>query len=184
MEYDSEITGKGGPDRPADRIETLLGKYFEGATSLEEEKRLREFFTSGQPVPQELQYARVLFGFFSEAAGEVPQRTTSPTTPERKVRLRQGGMRIVYAALSAAALIAVGVLLFTGHGRVNEKVVYCYVNGVPVTDLELALDYTGRALEQVSATMQTPVDEARSALGGLSQLEVISALEGIINSNE
>lgn len=53
-------------------IKTLLNKYFEGATSLEEEEILRTFFTSAQ-VPEEFQSYAHHFQFFKELKKKNPE---------------------------------------------------------------------------------------------------------------
>jgi len=50
-------------------IEKLLEKYYEGETSLEEEKALREFF-AGNLVPEHLQSHAAQFRFLNEARAE------------------------------------------------------------------------------------------------------------------
>ena len=49
-----------------DRIENLLEKYFEGETSIAEEKELKVYFSSGD-VAQHLEQYKAIFGYFSEA---------------------------------------------------------------------------------------------------------------------
>ena len=46
-------------------IENLLEKYFEGETSLEEEKSLRIYFTETLNIPPHLEKYQALFQFFT-----------------------------------------------------------------------------------------------------------------------
>jgi len=46
------------------QINRLLEKYFEGKTSLAEEKTLRKYFTKTTKLPPELEEYRVLFAYF------------------------------------------------------------------------------------------------------------------------
>lgn len=53
-------------------IETLLNKYFEGATTCEEERRLRRFFAEGL-VPEHLEVYRPMFAFFEAEQKELAE---------------------------------------------------------------------------------------------------------------
>lgn len=52
-------------------IEKLLEKYYDGETSLEEERALKQFFQSGE-VPEHLQSHAAQFGYFASARKEQP----------------------------------------------------------------------------------------------------------------
>lgn len=55
-------------------IEKLLEKYYDGETSLEEERALKQFFQSGE-VPEHLQSHAAQFGYFANARKEQPSLT-------------------------------------------------------------------------------------------------------------
>lgn len=55
-------------------IEKLLEKYYDGETSLEEERALKQFFQSGD-VPEHLQSHAAQFGYFVQARKEQPSLT-------------------------------------------------------------------------------------------------------------
>ncbi|MCF0073903.1 HEAT repeat domain-containing protein [Dyadobacter sp. CY261] len=55
-------------------IEKLLEKYYDGETSLEEERALKQFFQSGG-VPEHLQSHAAQFGYFADARKEQPSLT-------------------------------------------------------------------------------------------------------------
>ena len=55
-------------------IEKLLEKYYDGETSLEEERALKQFFQSGD-VPEHLQSHAAQFGYFAYARKEQPSLT-------------------------------------------------------------------------------------------------------------
>ncbi|WP_353718509.1 HEAT repeat domain-containing protein [Dyadobacter sp. 676] len=55
-------------------IERLLEKYYDGETSLEEERALKQFFQSGD-VPEHLQSYAAQFGYFVHARKEQPSLT-------------------------------------------------------------------------------------------------------------
>ncbi|MCD8173129.1 MAG: hypothetical protein LUD76_06685 [Alistipes sp.] len=203
-----------------EHVETLLAKYFEGETSLAEERELREFFTSGVEVPDHLKYAEALFGFFAGAAEEtgpagfIPGASVDCQAPNARPSGRRevtpvagagirGGRRLARVAtglVSAAAVVALGVLLFKGQAAVpgvagdgamadgsDGPVVYCYVNGVPVTDLDQALAYTEQALNHISGAISSPVEQAAAAFerladgSAMTHLGTFAAFMEIIN---
>jgi hypothetical protein len=61
------------------KVEILLEKYFQGETSIAEEKELRSYFSSSDVAPHLEQY-KAMFGFFTQAkqqeyTKELPQST-------------------------------------------------------------------------------------------------------------
>jgi len=58
----------------AQDIEKLLEKYYDGDTSLEEERALKQFFQHGD-VPEHLQSHAAQFGYFANARKEQPSLT-------------------------------------------------------------------------------------------------------------
>ena len=58
-------------------IDSLINKYFEGATTSEEERYLRRFFAE-EPIPDHLKVHRPLFAYFEQ---EIEQnKNNKPTT--------------------------------------------------------------------------------------------------------
>ncbi|HWV30835.1 MAG TPA: HEAT repeat domain-containing protein [Dyadobacter sp.] len=55
-------------------IEKLLEKYYDGETSLEEERALKQFFQHGE-IPEHLQSHAAQFGYFANARKEQPSLT-------------------------------------------------------------------------------------------------------------
>ena len=148
------------------KIRELLESYFDGDTTLEEEKTLRDYFSPGTHVPPELQYARDLFTFFHASAKETMSAPVAPS--EARERVAPTGSQkshrfqrrhIYYAVASTIALLVVtGYLLFTPVSVKEEtQIVYCYVNGVPVTDLQVAKQYAVEALELLTESLQKPI---------------------------
>lgn len=114
-------------------IEELLNRYFEGETSLQEEQTLKEYFLNADNVPAEWNYAKVMFTGFS----------SNKEATNHTVAVKKKGMPLkrIAAAVAVVALLSVSVALFVP----KEKEIYCYVNGKPITDYELALKHAERA---------------------------------------
>jgi hypothetical protein len=128
-------------------IKRVLEAYFKGNSSLEQEKRLREYFLKNENVPAELEYARRLF-LHLKIESEIAF-TGSITSKSRYL----GNRWIV--RLSG---IAAGILLLWGLWLIFEKpaspVVYAYINGKPVTDKTIALEEAQKALSMVSVNFR------------------------------
>ena len=98
------------------RIEKLLAAYFEGNTSLEEEKSLRKYFTSDTVAPQLKEYQPIFEGFHS-AQHEVSQRELIiPDNSEFKRKAWWYGI-----AASAIVAIVIGSFVFSGPSMSYEE---------------------------------------------------------------
>jgi hypothetical protein len=51
-------------------IDSLINKYFEGATTSEEERYLRRFFAE-EPIPDHLKVYRPLFAYFEQEIEQI-----------------------------------------------------------------------------------------------------------------
>lgn len=145
-------------------IRELLGRYMDGETTLAEEKALGEYFAAADEVPADIAYAREMFRYFGAAAGAKPERAfdipaQEAMPPVRKPRSSRRAHRIWAwagsAAAAAAAIVAVAMLV-SQNGKPEGEVVYCYINGEPVTDYDLAYAYTQGALGLIEDNMKKP----------------------------
>ncbi|GAA0728214.1 hypothetical protein GCM10009430_37150 [Aquimarina litoralis] len=122
-------------------IEKLLEKYFEGETTLSEEKELKVYFT-GESVPSHLERYKDLFQFFSNE---------SQVTASSEVSLKTNTSKVPwYTWIGVAASIALIVGLFIKDipaGADPEGVYGTY------DDPEIALQKTKEALDLVASLM-------------------------------
>ena len=125
-------------------IEELLNRYFEGETSLQEEQTLKEYFLNADNVPAKWNYAKAMFTGFSSN-----KEVTSHTDAVKKKGMP---LKRIAAAVAVVALLSVSVALFVP----KEKEIYCYVNGKPVTDYELALKHAERAFGIMEKEISKP----------------------------
>lgn len=110
-------------------IIALLDRYWEGETTLEEEALLRRFFSESHPdMPEPLQEAAPLFGFFREEMEneqELEERSPRPAMP-----VEPGAVKIVplspfrhWMKYAAILLMAVGIgYAMKQHQRQEIKV--------------------------------------------------------------
>jgi hypothetical protein len=106
-----------------ERVEALLNRYFEGETSLEEERTLKEFFRSTQVVPSQWEGYRTIFGYFDSERAIVSDRATASSNRHRIWRI------LWLSTAAAAACIGFAVLyqmdntgLTPAAGRVAQVV--------------------------------------------------------------
>ncbi|MDH6534284.1 hypothetical protein D0T51_06250 [Parabacteroides sp. 52] len=133
-------------------IENLLNKYFEGETSAEEERLLRQFFTS-QEVPEHLFSYIPLFAYFDqeiekETKGQKKKQTIYVTfyTRHRK--------KIHWISGVAAGML---ILLSLGHFYLFPGSVFCQenyvvINGRCYTDIHKIRQHAFNALQEVSTS--------------------------------
>lgn len=97
------------------RIEELLERYFEAATSLQEEKELRDYFNSGQVAPQ-LEAHRAIFVHQAVAREEQYQGALP------------AGRRSRFASwIAVAAVAGLGIGFFFGQDyREQQKAEFAY----------------------------------------------------------
>ncbi|MCF2496887.1 HEAT repeat domain-containing protein [Dyadobacter chenhuakuii] len=90
-------------------IEKLLEKYYEGETTIEEEKEIKRFFQNGD-VPEHLMSHAAQFGYFVEARNEHPSLTFGSELlmlldPPKQSPVRTFGRWLVRIAAGLALLI-------------------------------------------------------------------------------
>ena len=129
-------------------IKKLLEKYFNGNSSLSEEKILREYFLQNGNIPAEFEYARQIFLHFkneSEIKLNKPARNKTLEINTRWI--------IRISAIAACIIIIVGLWLIIR--KPTAPTVYAYINGVPVTDKNIALSEAEKAFSVVSDNLRT-----------------------------
>ena len=91
----------------SDKIEILLEKYFQGETTIAEEKELKHYFSS-QNVAQHLKQYQPLFGYFSQVKEQQLTQEISLQTKKRNV---------AWLSIAASAVVLLGI----GTFYVSEK---------------------------------------------------------------
>jgi hypothetical protein len=104
-----------------ERLEELLNRYFEGETSLEEERELREFFRSTQIIPSQWECYRAIFGYFDSERAIVSDRATYTIPAKHRVR------KITWLSTAAAAAACV---VFAALYEAKEPTVVAPVRSV------------------------------------------------------
>jgi hypothetical protein len=150
-------------------IERLLEKYYEGETTLEEEKVLKTFFSSGD-VPLELSVHRSQFLYFAVASEEeisewkLGEEMFAEKREISVVSLHSSRNRSIYiSGIAATVLLLIG-LVFT----FNEDVINNPKGEVSSANPELVFTQTRDILALVSVNLNKGMDKVQY-LGKLDQ---------------
>ena len=138
-----------------DRIEKLVEKYFEAATTAAEEEQLRDYFSGGDVAPH-LEAYSPMFAYFSKAkeerfTGEVPLNTRSKTT--------------IYGWISIAAAMVLMLGLYFGKQLQQQR------------EAEYAYQQTRKAFGLIAQNL----DRGTEKVARLSEFE--EAKNKILNEN-
>ena len=164
------------------RIQNLLDKYMDGATSNEEEATLRKYFEEhGNDIPEEWESYRALFGYIGfeqmnlsqilkeeeekEIAKEDILEDEEKNIPKKKGKeeeiftkkevSRSRWLKYIGTSVAAAAIIA---FLIVGIQKIAQPQPECYavIDGKVYTDQEFVHNEALDALEDVSADSEDP----------------------------
>ena len=108
-------------------LERLIGRYFDGETSVQEEQLLRETLAHCPWSSEAIDDARMVMGYFAAHCRE--QKRTFKKISRRKM---------IGIAASTALVIGVGILALW-HPSVDNSVCVAYVNGKTVNNDETVM---------------------------------------------
>jgi len=149
------------------QIEELLDKYYNGETTLEEERQLGQFFHQDS-VPDSLKDEQVKFRFFASALND-----GMPAEPDMPISNEIMAKRRPFTVFKVASGLAAGVLLVLGlnfYFRTNTTTTLR--NTSEIKDPQLAYAQTKHALLLISGKLNK----------GNEQIMKISKLNDIQNS--
>lgn len=121
------------------KIEQVLDAYFEGTTSIEEEKFLQEYFNSEEVAPH-LEMYKEMFAFFATAKSE--QTQTIPEIAHVKKQAFPALMKN-WVAIAALLVVALGVTFFINNN--SNK-----ISTAEQREAEIAYEKTKEALDFIS----------------------------------
>lgn len=81
------------------KIEDILEKYFQGETSIAEEKELKEYFSSPN-VAQHLEHYKPMFGYFSQVK---EQKST------QEIPLKTNKRNVAWLSIAASVVVLLGI---------------------------------------------------------------------------
>lgn len=130
-------------------IESLLSKYEEGKTSLEEEKALKDYFLSGN-VPDHLREYRMMFAFTAKAKTASYSKDVV-IRPQQKFKHN----KLAWTGIAASIILAAGIFTtsYFGNDALNQE------NLGTIEDPEEAYLKAKETLQIVSQVLNTGQDE-------------------------
>ena len=139
------------------KIQDLLNKYMDGATSNEEEATLRKYFEEhGNDIPEEWESYRALFSYIGFEQLNLSQILKEEEKEiDKKKASRSRWLKYFGTSVAAAAIIA---FLIVGIQKIAQPQPECYavINGKVYTDQEFVHNEALDALEDVSADSEDP----------------------------
>lgn len=158
-------------------IDNLLEKYFNGVSSTEEEKRLKDYFR-GTGILAEHEIYRPIFAVFHT---EKQIKAPVTTFPEKKTKGASLSRRIIILTVGAAAVALLAIILFTFNpGQVQNTEYVVIVNGKKIVDQHKARQYAesmfGEAEKIVEHSYQ-PFREAATIRGELNAGKILKETE-------
>jgi hypothetical protein len=150
-------------------IKDLLERYYEGETTPDEEKILKDFFLSGN-VPVELEENKYLFRYFAEATGEelddreLEEKVFGESKKVPIIPIRSRSNRLFYiAGIAASVLLLIG-LFFTFRNDIADR----KNREVKIANAELVYARAHDILAFVSVNFNRGMDKAQY-IGKLDQ---------------
>ena len=134
------------------KIEILLEKYFEGETTIAEEKELRTYFSSSD-VATHLEQYKPLFVCFSEAKEE---KCTQAIPEFKRVRSKKRSFTGMYIAASVLVLLGIGLYFNYSSNPVPEKQELGTYD-----DPQVAFKETQKALALLSIHVNTGIESVQ-----------------------
>ena len=138
-------------------IRTLTTRFFNGETSLDEERRLYELYQSAEELPADLLELREMMLDFKVLQAQEVHPQSNP-----KSKLPRSRFAWLSLAASLLLLFGIGTAWYYKHERQNECVAYVY--GERVTDRDLVMNEMHTAMASLSdddatATMESQMKE-------------------------
>ena len=154
----------------------LIEKYFSGKTSLEEEKKLKQYFSSAR-ISQELKKYEPLFQYYEKSGKEqLSNRPLFPDTTQKEKRIiRTRIISIAFAAASVLLIAGLFLLLQTEKKNIQST----------VSDPVVAYNQTKEALLYVSKTLNKGLEKTKTLETfntGVENLKKVDKIEKSLES--
>lgn len=129
------------------KIEHLLEKYFEGQTTIVEEKELQTYFSSPD-VARHLEQYRSIFQFFTHEKNLIRPQKAAPKSKKRLVVW-------LSVAASTAVFLGIGTFVYQNYNTVTDSSFGTYDNP------EMAFQETQKALNLLSTNVNVGVQSVQ-----------------------
>jgi len=168
-------------------IEVLLEKFYEGGTTIEEERQLRDFFT-GEAVPPHLAVHADLFRYYEEAGKEelpdpeFERHFLNAIDEPPSISVYTKRRQFFFLSGIAAAMLLLAGMVYTFRNDVFLR------SSKNPTNKEIAYQQAKNALAMLSANFNTGLDQVqklRNFQRGLNEVQKLQAFQkGIDEMNK
>ena len=121
----------------------LLEKYFRGETTLQDEKELKQYFSTGN-VSSEHEIYRALFDVFRQELSETNVRPVSVALPDQKRIKRTWIQTFAFTGIAATLIL----LLWIQLPQYSDN--YAVIGGTRINNAEYVQRYTEKKLTRVN----------------------------------
>lgn len=132
------------------KFKDILEKYYEGLSSLNEEKELKLFLKHYNGDDADLNEAKVFFGLLDDSVYETVDIDFKDITNSKP---KSNTKRIYLVLSSVAASLIIGISLTFLLNTNNSPIVYAYVDGQPITNKQEAIKYSQQALLSLQSNL-------------------------------
>ena len=133
------------------KIEDLLEKYFQGETSIAEDKELKNYFSSPN-VAQHLEQYKPMFGYFSQVKEQKSTQTIPLKTKKRNV---------AWLSIAASVVVLLGVGTYFYVSEKNAAPAVAQTELGTYDDPEEALAATQKALALLSSNVNVGIESVQ-----------------------
>lgn len=133
------------------RIEDILEKYFQGETTIAEEKELKEYFSSSN-VAQHLEQYKPMFGYFSQ----VKQQKSTQNIP---LKTKKRNVAWLSIAASVVVLLSIGTYFYVSEKNTTPVVAQSELG--TYDNPEEALAATQKALALLSNNVNVGIESVQ-----------------------
>lgn len=133
------------------RIEDILEKYFQGETTIAEEKELKEYFSSPN-VAQHLEQYKPMFGYFSQVKQQ-------KSTHEIPLQTKKRNVAWLSIAASVVVLLSIGTYFYVSEKNTAPVVAQSELG--TYDDPEEALKATQKALALLSNNVNVGIESVQ-----------------------
>ncbi|TDW47357.1 hypothetical protein EV144_105380 [Flavobacterium sp. 270] len=133
------------------KIENILEKYFQGETTIAEEKELREYFSSSD-VAQHLEQYKPMFGYFSQVKEQ-------KSTQEIPLQTKKRNVAWLSIAASVVVLLGIGTYMYVSEEKTATVVAQSELG--TYDNPEEALAATQKALALLSNNVNVGIESVQ-----------------------
>ncbi|MBP1224708.1 hypothetical protein [Flavobacterium sp. 1355] len=133
------------------RIENIIEKYFQGETTIAEEKELKAYFSSPD-VAQHLEQYKPMFGYFSQVK---EQKSTQEIPLQSKKR------NVAWLSIAASVVVLLGIGTFMYVSEKNAPPVVAQSELGTYDNPEEALAATQKALAMLSNNVNVGIESVQ-----------------------